>query len=148
MHQTLAYKRRAHIYWRDADHPSVLPLGTYGLISQGFFALPPAFFGITLSDGLWDEINAKVGSNLEEHEDEIIPARDLERAIKVVEDFYTNLYIGKQGEKTVIAGKQISPEECDIIAKMSYSELEEFTKIFISFLKNSAKHNKDLVFSL
>ncbi len=119
-----------------------------GLVSRGVLMLPPPVEDLTIAEGLWTELNEKVGTLFDVAEEEDIPPYRLAAAAQVVSRFVDRIRARGSDLHTAEVGQQITPQSRLLIAEFPASELSARLQMLADFLDEAATRGKLVTISL
>jgi hypothetical protein len=119
-----------------------------GIVVPGVFLIPPPIMDITFHDGLWTELNSKLGTLFDIAEEEWISPDSLPAMAAIITDFVKSHYAEGSGSRTVLAGQRIAPQPGDIIAEAPLADLRRFLQMLVEFLNDAVRQEKVVVISL
>lgn len=149
MAETNGTGRWADLYWEELfEILGTLPRRP-GVGVEGVCALPPPVSDIAWADGIWEDVNAELGTMLDEAEEEELDPQQARLMAKIIERRtaeYAYLPSGEQIERVV--GQQIAPVPRDIVATTTAGEFLGFLRAIHEFLTDAAARGKRVVVSL
>ncbi len=114
----------------------------------GVLRIPPPVEDLTFHDGLWRELNSKLGTLFAVGEEEEVPPELLPEMAKVISLFAERHYRCLPGLKTAQIGEQVAPETKPLIAEMPVADLFRALLELSEFLTAATHYGKVIVVSL
>ncbi|MCP4529090.1 MAG: hypothetical protein GY833_24740 [Aestuariibacter sp.] len=135
-------------YWEESYNQLDMVRRQEGLVAPGIYFMPPPVGDITLHDGLWDELNDKLGTLFDMAEEESIGPDLLPDVAMIVFSFAKQRYSKLSGLRTVQIGQQIAPQSKPLIAQMPLVDLQGYLQKLGEFLANAGDQEKIVIISL
>lgn len=130
-------------YWEGLESVDKGPL-VAGSPVHGVYQLPPPLLDFGFTNGLWKQLNARLGTNFEFAESEDVPPDMLAAMAKSMREHALEEYGSRAPGEMVRAavGKRVSPPEEALVGKMPAGEALRWMTGFADFLAEAASAGK------
>lgn len=119
-----------------------------GLAACGVFCLPPPVGELTLHDGLWEELNSKLGTLFDMAEEEEVRPELLSEMAAIIATFAQERYGDGTGVRTAQVGWQMAPEPGPVMAEMPVADLQHLLQELSAFMADAGRQGKPVILSL
>lgn len=135
-------------YWEEKFFQLDIMPRQEGFVSSGILYIPPPVEDITFHDGLWSELNYKLGTLFDVAEEEDVSPDLLPQMDSIIANFVKQHYSGATGMRVVQVGLETAPQPRLVIAQMPLIELRLHLQRLSKFVAEAARQGKVISVSL